>query len=149
MRKSVTLLTLGLSLIISACSAPDETALAKGDDAFKGQMVDGQLRPVAARSVMVGAGGRTAAACGALATPKSGQLAVHWSNDPSSPVKAQVEGEVWTCETDGAWTGVIFPASGQGADDCNVTAAVRTPREYQGPCRWGWVESDTITVTAG
>jgi hypothetical protein len=115
--------------------------LAKGDEAFKGQMVDGQLRPVAARSVMVGTGGREAAACGALATPKHGSLAVHWSNDPASSVKAQVTGEVWRCEGDGAWTGVIFPASGQSSDDCNVTAAVRTPREYQGPCRWGWALS--------
>ncbi|MEK6542273.1 MAG: hypothetical protein AABZ45_09165 [Pseudomonadota bacterium] len=149
MRKLVSLLTLGLSLIISACSAPDETALAKGDDAFKGQMVDGQLRPVAARSVMVGTGGRTAAACAALATPKSDQLAVHWSNDPSSPVKVQVEGEVWTCETDGAWTGVIFPAADQSTDDCSVTASVRTPREYQGPCRWGWALTADLAVVAG
>lgn len=146
MRKSISLLTLTLSLIVAACDAPDEAALAKGDEALGGQMVDGQLRPVAVRSVMVGTGGREAAACGALATPKRGALAVHWSNDPASPVKAQVEGEVWLCQSDGDWTGVIFPASAQSSDDCNVTGSVRTPREYQGPCRWGWALSTDLAA---
>ncbi|MEQ1509790.1 MAG: hypothetical protein ABL909_05235 [Sphingopyxis sp.] len=151
MHKSSSALIFALTLVLalSACSAPDQAALAKGDDAFKGQMVDGQLRAVAARSVMVGAGGAEADACGALARPKGESANIRWSNDPASPIKAEGRGDVWACEVDGAWTGVIFPAHGQSTSDCNVASPVRTAREYQGPCRWGWTLSADLAVTAG
>ncbi|MEQ1689575.1 MAG: hypothetical protein ABL874_13465 [Sphingopyxis sp.] len=145
-----TLLTaFAFPLTCAACSAPDQAALAKGDEALKGQMVDGQLNPVATRSVMVGIGGADSDACGALARPREELLAVHWSNDAASPIKAQASGDVWSCEVDGAWTGVVFPAHGQSTSDCNVASPVRSPREYQGPCRWGWALSADLVVTAG
>ncbi|MEQ1726252.1 MAG: hypothetical protein ABL882_10040 [Sphingopyxis sp.] len=149
MRKTHSLLTLGLSLALTACSGPDTAALTKGDDAFKGQIVGGQLSPTAARAVMVGTGGAETDACSALARPKGESVAVRWSNDPASPLKAQASGDIWSCEVDGAWTGVIFPASGQSTSDCNVASPVRTARDYQGPCRWGWTLSADLVVTAG
>ena len=135
--------------LLAACGSADPAANPQVDDAFHGQVVDGALQPVAARVVMVGNDGREADACGALAAPASGALTVHWSNSANSPTKAQLSGDVWACQTDGAWTGVIFPADGQSTSDCNVGSPVNTPREYQGPCRWGWVESNKITITAG
>lgn len=141
MTRSFSIIALSLTLSIAACSAPDEAALAKGDEAFKGQIVEGQLRPVAARSVMVGTGGADAPACAAVVRPKGASARVRWSNDPTSPVKAEVGGELMSCERDGEWTGVIFPASGQRTDDCAVSERRRNPTDYQGPCRWGWVLS--------
>jgi hypothetical protein len=147
------LLIPALALTLYACGKPDEAALTKGDDAFKGQMVDGELRAVAARPVMIGEGGgsdrRGALACARMVTlPDDASIAVHWSS-AVGPVKAEVGGEVWACEVDDAWTGVIFPAFGQGADNCRAAERLASPREYQGPCRWGWVETAVIAAAAG
>ena len=44
------------------------------------------------------------------------------------------------------WTGVVFPAPGQEPDDCLVTRHLRTARDYQGPCRWGWVRNGDVVA---
>ncbi len=146
MKQPAPLLVLALvfALPLAACGKPDEAALAKGDAAFKGQMVDGQLQAVASRPVMVGGDGDNADACASLAMPASGKLTVRWSASADGPPKAEVEGTVARCETDGAWTGIVFPAFGQEIDECYVSNSVSSPREYQGPCRWGWVETSAL-----
>jgi len=138
-----------LALALTACSKPDADALTQGDAALKGQTANGVTQAVASRPVKVGGGGAEANACGATAQGKAGALAVRWSNSADGPVKAQVSGHVWSCEVDGAWTGIVFPADGQAADACEVDSPVRDLREYQGPCRWGWVETKDLTLTAG
>jgi hypothetical protein len=139
---------LALTLPLAACDKPDEAALARTDAAFKGQQVDGQVQPVAARAVTVGQGGRQAGACPATARARTGKLAVRWSNSEAGPIKAEVEGDVWVCQADGDWSGVIFPAFGQETDDCMVSAPASGAREYQGPCRWGWVRTADLAVAA-
>lgn len=123
------------ALLLTACSSPDEAALAAADSALQGQQVDGALQPVAVR--MVQTGGTAEGACTAGTTAQ--EVVVRWTNDPASPVKARLSGGHWRCGSDDGWTGVVFPAAGQSTDDCAVTA--RRAREYQGPCRWGWVAS--------
>ena len=138
------------ALLLAGCGpSVDPAALEKGDAAFGGEMVDGAVQPAAARAVRVGNDGRQADACGALASPTAAPMNVHWTNRASSPVKAAVTGDVWVCETDGDWNGIVFPAAGQSTDDCAVASPVASPREYQGPCRWGWVPTRAISVTAG
>ena len=100
----------------------------------------------ASRPVIVGQGGRQASACPATAHARAGKLAVRWSNSDAGPVKAEVEGDVWVCQADGAWSGVIFPAFGQEADDCMVATPASAAREYQGPCRWGWAKTADLAV---
>ena len=146
-RPALTLL-LALTLPLAACSKPDEAALAKSDAAFKGQTVDGEIQAVASRPVMVGQGGPRADACAAVATPASGKLTVHWSNT-AGPAKAEVEGDVAVCESDGTWSGIVFPAFGQALDECYTATPVSSAREYQGPCRWGWVETKDLSVIPG
>ena len=143
------ILTITAAMTLSACGTADTNDIAQGDPAFKARSVDGVLQPVAARAVMVGSEGRDADACGALGSPLSDTVAVHWSNAADSPVKTDAPGEIWVCQTDGAWAGIVFPADGQSTSDCDVGSPVTSPREYQGPCRWGWVESAKIAVTAG
>lgn len=131
------------ALLMSACSTADEAALAQADTALLGQASDGSVQPVAARAVLIAAG--EGEGCTATSTPASG-IAMRWTNDAASPIKAQVSGDLWSCEVAGAVTGVVFPAHGQSADECRVANAGRRPREYQGPCRWGWAASSELTA---
>lgn len=133
-----------LAASAAACSKPDEAALARGDAAFKGQMIDGVLTPVASRPVMVGNDGPQSPACTRQIMPKTGTVAVHWSPDASGPAKADLDGPALSCQTEGTWTGVIFPAFGQSLNDCDLSRRLRSAREYQGPCRWGWVETAAV-----
>jgi hypothetical protein len=147
--KTILTLSLAIALPLAACSKPDEAALGRTDEAFKGQQVGGQLQPVASRPIMVGQGGREADACPSTARGRSGALQVRWSNSDAGPVKTETEGDVWVCQVDGDWSGVIFPAFGQDAGDCGVSSPATSPREYQGPCRWGWVKTADLATTAG
>ena len=133
---------------LAACSkGADPAALEASDAALKGVSTEGALAPVSARTVRVGLNGKDKAACGAVATIAS-PTDVRWSNSAEGPAKAQVSGEVAPCEIDGGWTGIVFPAVGQSLDECGVDGAVRDEREYQGPCRWGWVESSKLSPSA-
>lgn len=145
----LTTAAIATSLMLGGCSKPDEAALAKGDAAFKGQTVDGQLQPVASQPVMVGKEGDRSDACGAVMATASGAVPVRWSPSADGPPKAEVEGNVAACDTVGEWTGIVFPAFGQELDECYVSNPVDSPREYQGPCRWGWVETRALTPVAG
>lgn len=144
MNKMLCGLALISALTLSACGKPDEAALAKGDAAFAGQTVDGQVQAVVSRAVMLGTSAPNSLGCASTATPAEASLTVHWSASADAPAKAQVEGEVAVCEADGAWTGIVFPAFGQDLDQCYVSVRLRNPREYQGPCRWGWVETAAL-----
>lgn len=131
------------ALMLAACGKPDQAALAKGDAAFKGQTVDGQLQPVASRVVMVG-GDAPAGGCTTASTETA--LAVHWSASVG-PVKAELTGDYLVCEQAEGWTGVVFPAFGQAIDECALTRRIPR-REYQGPCRWGWVRNPDAAESA-
>lgn len=144
--RRLTALSLAAALTLSACSEGASPAdLEASDTALKGVATDGALAPVATRTVRVGLNGKDKAACGtpvALAAP----VDVRWTNSAAGPAKARISGDVAACEIDGDWSGVVFPAVGQEMDDCAVAVAVRDEREYQGPCRWGWVESAKLAA---
>ncbi len=132
------------ALLLAACGKPDQAALSKADEAFKGQTVDGQLQPVVSRVVMVG-GDAPRGGC-TLATTET-TVAVHWSTTVG-PVKAELTGDYLVCEPTEGWTGIVFPAFGQAVDECALTRRIRR-REYQGPCRWGWIEGGEASAAAG
>lgn len=143
-RAAVLPLLLLTSLALAECNQTDQNAITSPDAAFKGQTVDGQVQPVANRAVMVGAGGAQIAACAAMMQPKNGALTVRWSNSSTGPVKAEFDSALFACEGADGWTGVVFPSAGQDSDECLVSSPARTPHEYQGPCRWGWVETSDL-----
>jgi hypothetical protein len=124
------------AMLLAACGKPDQAALSKGNDAFKGQTVDGELQPVTSRVVMVG-GDAPNGGCTTASTDSA--LAVHWSAS-TGPVKAELTGDYLVCEQAEGWTGIVFPAFGQAVDECALTRRIPR-REYQGPCRWGWIEN--------
>ena len=121
--------------------------LEASDVALKGVESEEGMVPIAARAVRIGLEGRNQPACAPLTT-MNGAPEVRWSNSAEGPVKTRVSGDVAACETDGDWTGIVFPAAGQDMDECAVGRTVNSPREYQGPCRWGWVESAKLATPA-
>jgi hypothetical protein len=133
-------------LPLSACSGDNSAAIAASDRAYAGATNVGTLIPVAARSVRVGLGDRRADACSRRMSI-TGVAAAQWAPGNRGPAKAEIEGQVLACEADGAWMGIIFPAPGQSLGDCNLSRRVGGPTDYQGPCRWGWVE--TAKLSAG
>lgn len=144
-----TLAPLAVALTLSACSkGADPAALVAGDVALTGVASDDGLVPVAARAVRIGVEGRRKPACRTPVTV-GGSIDVRWSNSAEGPVKTPASGELAVCEVDGDWSGIVFPAAGQDINDCSVSRTVNSPREYQGPCRWGWIESGKLNAPAG
>lgn len=48
---------------------------------------------------------------------------------------------------DQKWFGIVFAGEGT-APDCGVTRPVSSRRDYEGPCRTGWVPSAAVKTTA-
>lgn len=136
-------LPLVLALSLAACSQPAPPA----DNA---PVVAGE--PIAARAVMIGTEGPSLPACSSISRVKDGGTDVYWAPGETRAVKAKLAGgaKVSLCEAaDGdAWFGVVFAAPGTDQDMCGVGKSVPNAREYQGPCRWGWIKGGTVRLGA-
>ncbi len=56
------------------------------------------------------------------------------------------------CQKIGDWFGVVYapePDEDEGPVDCGTGSPVSSVREYEGPCRSGWVNEDYIKLFAG
>ncbi|QTD57902.1 hypothetical protein J4G78_15995 [Parasphingorhabdus cellanae] len=65
---------------------------------------------------------------------------------------------ICTRSHDQQWLGIVYddtaPAEGDnpaanGSQDCGVSSPVRSKRNYDGPCKSGWVESTFVKLVAG
>ena len=127
---------------VAACSEapppPDNAALD-----------DGGL-PIAAQAVNVGTEGPSLPACPSVSRVIEAGTAVYWAPGETRVTKAKLAGgaRVALCEAsaDDQWFGVVFPAPGGDMDLCAVGRTVQTAREYQGPCRWGWIKGGTVRL---
>lgn len=128
---------------LAACSQPAPPA----DNA---PVVAGE--PLASRPVMIGTEGPSLPACSSISRVKDGGTDVYWAPGETRAVKAKLAGgvRVSLCEAtdDDAWFGVIFPPAGQDDTLCGIGRPIRTAREYQGPCRWGWIKGGTVQLGA-
>ena len=54
---------------------------------------------------------------------------------------------VHACDADeaGTWEGIVYPLDGR---DCGVSSPMR-PVSYAGPCKSGWIDPLSLTITAG
>lgn len=106
--------------------------------------------PLATRAVMVGTEGPTLPACSSISRVKPGGTDVYWAPGETRAVKAKLAGgaSVSLCEAaeNDAWFGVVFAAPGTDPDMCGVGKTVANAREYQGPCRWGWIKGGTVQL---
>lgn len=116
------------------------------------------------RPIRIGEGGPRFDACqavGRVAGLRSNQLDVHIAPFDSAKSKDGLsEGQlVYICtrSIDQQWFGIVYDnatASAEGDDaapltDCGVSSPVRSKRNYDGPCKSGWVESTFVKLVAG
>ena len=131
------------ALALAGCSQPappaDNAKVAGGD-------------PVATRAVMIGTEGPSLPACSSISRVKDGGTDVYWAPGETRAVKARLAGgtPVSLCEAadNDAWFGIVFAAPGTDKDMCGVGRSVANAREYQGPCRWGWIRGGTVRLGA-
>ena len=106
--------------------------------------------PLATRAVMIGTEGPSLPACSSISRVKDGGTDVYWAPNETRAVKAKLAGgaRVWLCEAaeNDAWFGIVFAAPGTDPDMCGVGRSVPNAREYQGPCRWGWIRGGTVQL---
>ncbi len=132
-----------LSLPLAACSQPAPPR----DNA---PAVSGA--PIATRAVMIGTEGPTLPACSSISRVEDGGTDVYWAPGETRAVKARLAGgaRVSLCEAtdDDAWFGIVFAAPGTDESLCGIGKSVADAREYQGPCRWGWIRGGTVRLGA-
>jgi hypothetical protein len=130
-----------LALSLAACSQPAPPT--ENAPAVAGE-------PLATRAVMIGTEGATLPACSSISRVKAGGTDVYWAPGETRAVKAKLAGgaNVSLCEAaeNDAWFGVVFAAPGTDPDMCGVGKSVTSVREYQGPCRWGWIRGGTVQL---
>ena len=139
-RSTLSLLAV-LALLLAACSQPAPPA--ENSPAVAGE-------PLATRAVMIGTEGPSLPACSSISRVKPGGTDVYWAPGETRAIKAKLAGgaNVSLCEAaeNDAWFGVVFAAPGTDPDMCGVGKSVRDAREYQGPCRWGWIRGGTVQL---
>ncbi len=130
-----------LAAPLAACSQP-------APPAENAPVVSGE--PLATRAVMIGTEGPSLPACSSISRVKPGGTDVFWAPGETRAVKAKLAGgaNVSLCEAaeNDAWFGIVFAAPGTDPDMCGVGKSVASAREYQGPCRWGWIRGGTVQL---
>jgi len=90
------------------------------------------------------------------ACPSNGQLSgqdtITIHEAPNADARGVAQGEpgmqVHICETMPGWYGVVWTGT-TPADDCGVGGHISTAKNYDGPCRSGWVPEQNVELTAG
>jgi hypothetical protein len=158
MHKAPVLSLLSLLSLLAAC----------GDSVPAGQtpaQAPGQDRDVpaisapatAARPVRVGEFGPNFAACTGAGTTRNlapgATLPVRTAPFDNAAAIGSVAPAarffVCTRSHDQKWLGVVYDESGALTERCGVAEPIAGRRDYEGPCRSGWVESAFVKLIAG
>jgi hypothetical protein len=140
-------------LILSACGEPAVVA---------NRSEEAEAAPEAAlvtesRPVRIGDYGANFRACGAAGTPrnlKAGEplpvrFAPFENAGETGSVASRAHFFVCTRSFDQKWFGIVYDEGGTLAERCGVSEPVTRRRDYDGPCRSGWVQSAFVKVIAG
>ena len=130
----------------------------------------------AEKPIRIGLGGPRFDACQAVGRVqglRGRQLDVRVAPFDSARARATIaqDQQVWICTRshDQQWLGIVYddgaPAADEGSQegeeeaaasapakgpgDCGVSSPVRSKRNYDGPCKSGWVESNYVRLVAG
>jgi hypothetical protein len=130
------------ALLLAACSQAAPPA--------ENGWVDDGGAAIAARAVTIGTEGATLPACPSVSKVIAAGTNVYWAPDETRTPKAKLDGgtRVALCEAsnEDRWFGVVFAAPGTDMDLCGVGRPVPAAREYQGPCRWGWIKGGAVEL---
>src|SRR5688572_24970210 len=144
-----------LCLALSACGDPAAVVNRTAQDSQSGP--DADVVTPGSRPVRIGELGANFRACSAAGTTRSlkaGEgLAVRsapFENAAESgSVAADARFFICTRSHDQKWFGIVFDEGGALAERCGVSEPVTRRRDYDGPCRSGWVQSAFVKVIAG
>jgi hypothetical protein len=148
-------LIIPLLLALSACGDPATVAeRGAGDNRSAPQA---ESAPPESRPVRIGELGANFRACSAAGTTrnlKAGEaLPVRSSPFDNAGGAGSVAsgGRFFICtrSLDQKWFGIVFDEGGALAERCGVSEPVTRRRDYDGPCRSGWVQSAFVKVIAG
>ena len=143
-----------LCLLLAACGEPAKVADRTDDPAanLSADTVTAEARPV-----RIGELGANFAACGAAGTTrnlKAGEalpvrIAPFDNAAEAGSVPSGARFFICTRSLDQKWFGIVADGSGTLAESCGVSEPVTRRRDYEGPCRSGWVQSAFVKVIAG
>ncbi|WP_417595728.1 hypothetical protein [Parasphingorhabdus sp.] len=113
-----------------------------------------------AKPVRIGEGGPRFDACqsvGEVGRHVSGSLPVLSAPfDAAEKIDSLSPGQIvhiCTRSIDQQWFGIVYDKPSDPANstpvDCGVSSPVRAKRNYDGPCKSGWVESTYVVLVAG
>lgn len=150
MRRALFLICLGLA------SCGDPVAVSNRVAGEDGNAAADTLT-AAARPVRIGELGPNFAACSAAGTTrnlKPGEAlpvreAPFDNARESGSVPAQARFFICARSLDQKWFGIVHDEAGSLAERCGVAEPVTRRRDYDGPCRSGWVQSAFVKVIAG
>jgi hypothetical protein len=144
-----------LCLLLSACGEPAtvaDRAARDNEAAPDADVVTPESRPV--RIGELGPNFRACSAAGTTRNLKAGEaLPVRSAPFDNAGESGSVAGDarffICTRSHDQKWFGIVFDEGGSLAERCGVSEPVTRRRDYDGPCRSGWVQSAFVKVIAG
>jgi hypothetical protein len=133
------------------------------DDHFANRVEVDRTEPASlqppAVPVRIGELGANFAACNAAGTtrnlgPASGdrlevRAAPFDASATNGAIPANARFFICTRSHDQRWLGVVFDEAGTLAEGCGVSRPAPTRRNYEGPCRSGWVSAAFVKQIAG
>ncbi|HEX8262338.1 MAG TPA: hypothetical protein VF547_05635 [Allosphingosinicella sp.] len=143
-----------LGLLLASCGEPVTVANRAAPD---NEAIEADAVAAPARPVRIGELGPNFAACSAAGTTrnlKAGEsLPVRWAPFEHAPESGSVAARssffICSRSLDQKWFGIVFDDGGTLAERCAVAEPVTRRRDYDGPCRSGWVQSAFVKVIAG
>jgi hypothetical protein len=144
-----------LCLALAACGDPAVVANRAAEEERGGAGSD--IGTPESRPVRVGEHGANFRACSAAGTTR-GLKAGEALPVRSAPFENAEEtggvasgGRFFICgrSLDQKWFGIVYDESGALAERCGVSEPVARRRDYEGPCRSGWVQSAFVKLIAG
>ena len=131
------------------------------DDHFANDVKEARPAPTVAKAdavpVRIGELGPNFDACGAVGTTRNlaagASLPVNAAPFESAEQVGQVAAgtRFFVCSRshDQRWLGIVYDPGGELAATCGVSSPVTSRRNYEGPCRSGWVSSVFVKLIAG
>jgi hypothetical protein len=149
-----------LLLLVPFLSALAGCGEAVRDDHFANKVdaAASEPAPVASSAVPVRVGelGPSFAACGAVGTTrnlaegKGLEVRAAPSDTAARAGEVAAASRFFVCSRshDQRWLGIVYEPAGQLAPACGVTTPLPSRRNYEGPCRSGWVASAFVKLVA-